>query len=205
MQTKVLNLEGQEVGKLTLADEVFKAPYNEALIHQAVVTYLANQRQGTKSTLTRAEVAGGGRKPWRQKGTGRARQGSIRSPQWVHGGVVFAPKPRDFEKKMNAQMRKGAFISALSTMMAENCITVVDELNIEAKTKIAVKILEALKLNRRVTVVTDGVNQNAIHAFANLPEVSVTTANLLNTYELVSSDYVLITKDAIKKIEEGNK
>ncbi len=205
MQTKVLNLEGQEVGKLTLADEVFKAPYNEALIHQAVVTYLANQRQGTKSTLTRAEVAGGGRKPWRQKGTGRARQGSIRSPQWVHGGVVFAPKPRDFEKKMNAQMRKGAFISALSTMMAENAIVVVDNMDIEAKTKNAVKVLESLKLNRRVTVVTDSVNENAIHAFANLPEATVTTANLLNTYELVNSDYVVITKDAIKKIEEGNK
>ena len=205
MQTKVLNLEGQEVGKITLADEVFKAEYNEALIHQAVVCYLANQRQGTKSTLTRSEVAGGGRKPWKQKGTGRARQGSIRSPQWVHGGVVFAPKPRDFEKKMNAQMRRGAFVSALSTMMAENAIVVVDELNIEPKTKIAVKILEALKLNRRVTVVTDCVNSNAIHAFANLADVNVTTADILNTYELVVSDYVLITKDAIKKIEEGNK
>ena len=205
MQTKVLNLEGQEVGKITLADEVFKAEYNEALIHQAVVCYLANQRQGTQSTLTRSEVAGGGRKPWKQKGTGRARQGSIRSPQWVHGGVVFAPKPRDFEKKMNAQMRRGAFVSALSTMMAENAIVVVDELNIEPKTKIAVKILEALKLNRRVTVVTDGVNSNAIHAFANLADVNVTTADILNTYELVVSDYVLITKDAIKKIEEGNK
>ena len=113
MQTKVLNLQGQETGKITLSDEVFGAEYNEALIHQAVVTYLANQRQGTKSTLTRAEVAGGGRKPWRQKGTGRARQGSIRSPQWIHGGVVFAPKPRDFSKKMNAGMKKAAFISAL--------------------------------------------------------------------------------------------
>ena len=205
MQTKVLNLEGQEVGKLTLADEVFKAPYNEALIHQAVVTYLANQRQGTKSTLTRAEVAGGGRKPWRQKGTGRARQGSIRSPQWVHGGVVFAPKPRDFEKKMNAQMKKGAFISALSTMMAENAITVVDNMNIEAKTKSAVKVLNDLKLNRRVTVVTDGVNENALRAFANLADINVTTSDILNTYDLVVSDYVLITKDAIKKIEEGNK
>ena len=205
MQTKVLNLEGQEVGKLTLADEVFKAPYNEALIHQAVVTYLANQRQGTKSTLTRAEVAGGGRKPWRQKGTGRARQGSIRSPQWVHGGVVFAPKPRDFEKKMNAQMRRGAFVSALSTMMAEKAIVVVEDMNIEAKTKAAVKALEALKLNRRVTVVTNEVNENALRAFGNLPEVSVTTADILNTYELVVSDYVLITKDAIKKIEEGIK
>ena len=205
MQTKVLNLQGNEVGKITLADEVFKVPYNEALIHQAVVTYLANQRQGTKSTLTRSEVAGGGRKPWRQKGTGRARQGSIRSPQWVHGGVVFAPKPRDFEKKMNAQMKKGAFLSAISTMMAEKAIVVVDDMNIEAKTKEAVKVLDALKLNRRVTVVTDGVNENALRAFSNLEDVEVTTANLLNIYELVSSDYVLITKDAIKKIEEGNK
>ncbi len=205
MQTKVLNLQGQEVEKITLADEVFKAPYNEALIHQAVVTYLANQRQGTKSTLTRAEVAGGGRKPWRQKGTGRARQGSIRSPQWVHGGVVFAPKPRDFEKKMNAQMKKGAFISALSTMMAENAIVVVDKMDIEAKTKAAVKTLNDLKLDRRVTVVTENVNDNALRAFANLADVNVTTADILNTYDLVVSDYVVITKDAIKKIEEGNK
>ena len=205
MQAKVLNLEGQEVGKVSLDEKVFGAEYNEDLIHQAVVTYLANQRQGTKSTLTRSEVAGGGRKPWRQKGTGRARQGSIRAPQWVHGGVVFAPKPRDFEKKMNAQMRRGAFVSALSTMMAENAIVVVEDMNIEAKTKAAVKALEALKLNRRVTVVTDGVNENALRAFGNLPEVSVTTADILNTYELVVSDYVLITKDAIKKIEEGIK
>ena len=205
MQTKVLNLQGQEVSKITLSDEVFKAPYNEALIHQAVVCYLTNQRQGTKSTLTRAEVAGGGRKPWRQKGTGRARQGSIRSPQWVHGGVVFAPKPRDFEKKMNAQMRRGAFVSALSTMMAENAIIVVDDMSIEPKTKEAVKVLEALKANRNVTVVTDGVNENALRAFSNLADVEVTTADILNTYDLVSSDYVVITKDAIKKIEEGNK
>ena len=205
MQTKVLNLQGQEVSKITLSDEVFKAPYNEALIHQAVVCYLTNQRQGTKSTLTRAEVAGGGRKPWRQKGTGRARQGSIRSPQWVHGGVVFAPKPRDFEKKMNAQMRRGAFISALSTMMAEKAIIVVDDMSIEPKTKEAVKVLEALKANRSVTVVTDGVNENALRAFSNLADVEVTTADILNTYDLVSSDYVVITKDAIKKIEEGNK
>ena len=205
MQTKVLNLQGQEVSKITLSDEVFKAPYNEALIHQAVVCYLTNQRQGTKSTLTRSEVAGGGRKPWRQKGTGRARQGSIRSPQWVHGGVVFAPKPRDFEKKMNAQMRRGAFISALSTMMAEKAIIVVDDMSIEPKTKEAVKVLEALKANKNVTVVTDGVNENALRAFSNLADVEVTTADILNTYDLVSSDYVVITKDAIKKIEEGNK
>ena len=205
MQTKVLNLEGNEVGKVTLDEKVFGAEYNEDLIHQAVVTYLANQRQGTKSTLTRSEVAGGGRKPWRQKGTGRARQGSIRAPQWVHGGVVFAPKPRDFEKKMNAQMRKGAFVSALSAMMKEKAIVVVDEMNIEAKTKAAVKVLDALKLNRRVTVVTDGVNENAIRAFSNLEGKNVTTADILNTYDLVVSDYVVMTKEAIKKIEEGNK
>ena len=205
MQAKVLNLEGQEVGKVSLDEKVFGAEYNEDLIHQAVVTYLANQRQGTKSTLTRSEVAGGGRKPWRQKGTGRARQGSIRAPQWVHGGVVFAPKPRDFEKKMNAQMRRGAFVSALSKMMEEKAIVVVDDMNIEAKTKAAVKALEALKTNRRVTVVTESVNENAMRAFANLADASVTTADILNTYDLVVSDYVVITKDAIKKIEEGNK
>ena len=205
MQAKVLNLEGQEVGKVSLDEKVFGAEYNEDLIHQAVVTYLANQRQGTKSTLTRSEVAGGGRKPWRQKGTGRARQGSIRAPQWVHGGVVFAPKPRDFEKKMNAQMKKGAFISALSAMMKEKAIVVVDSMNIDAKTKAAVKALESLKLNRRVTVVTENVNENALRAFANLADASVTTADILNTYDLVVSDYVIMTKDAIKKIEEGNK
>ena len=205
MQAKVLNLEGQEVGKVSLDEKVFGAEYNEDLIHQAVVTYLANQRQGTKSTLTRSEVAGGGRKPWRQKGTGRARQGSIRAPQWVHGGVVFAPKPRDFEKKMNAQMKKGAFISALSAMMKEKAIVVVDDMNIDAKTKAAVKVLDALKTNRRVTVVTESVNENALRAFANLADASVTTADILNTYDLVVSDYVIMTKDAIKKIEEGNK
>lgn len=205
MQTKVFNLEGQEVGKITVADSVFKAPVNEALVHQAVVSYLANQRQGTKSTLTRAEVAGGGRKPWRQKGTGRARQGSIRSPQWVHGGVVFAPKPRDFTKKLPSQMKKAAFVSALSAMMAENAIKVVEDMNIEAKTKAAVKVLEALKLSRRVVVVTDGVNDSAIRAFNNLKEVTVTTADVLNTYDLVAADFALVTKDAIKKIEEAHK
>ena len=205
MQTKVYNLEGQEVEEIALADEVFGLSYNEALIHQAVVAYLANQRQGTKSTLTRAEVAGGGRKPWRQKGTGRARQGSIRSPQWVHGGVVFAPKPRDFEKKLPAQMKKGAFLSALSTMAQENAMVVVDSMNIEPKTKVAVKALEALKVNRKVTVVTEAVNSNALRAFGNLPNVSVTTSDILNTYDLVNSDYIVITKDAVKKIEEGNR
>ena len=204
-KVKLFNMKAEEVGNLELSDALFGTEYNESVIHQAVVTRLANERQGTKSTLTRSEVRGGGAKPWRQKGTGRARQGSIRAPQWVHGGVVFAPKPRDFEKKMNAQMRRGAFISALSAMMKEKAIIVVDDMNIEAKTKAAVKVLDALKLNRRVTVVTDGVNENAIRAFSNLEGKNVTTADILNTYDLVVSDYVVMTKEAIKKIEEGNK
>ena len=202
---KLYDMKANVVGNLELPEALFGTEYNESVIHQAIVTRLANERQGTKSTLTRSEVRGGGAKPWHQKGTGRARQGSIRAPQWVHGGVVFAPKPRDFEKKMNAGMRRGAFISALSAMMKEKAIIVVDDMNIEAKTKAAVKVLDALKLNRRVTVVTDGVNENAIRAFSNLEGKNVTTADILNTYDLVVSDYVVMTKEAIKKIEEGNK
>jgi len=206
MQTKVLNIKGEEVGKITLSDEVFKAPYNSALIHQIVVAYLANQRQGTKSTLTRSEVRGGGRKPWRQKGTGNARQGSIRAPQWIKGGVVFAPKPRDFSKKVNKQMRKAAFISAISTCMAEKCIVVVDQLELaEAKTKAMAEILNTLGLDKRVTIVTNGVNENVVLASNNLQNVEVTTADMLNTYSIVVSDKLLITKDAIKSIEEACK
>ena len=206
MQTKVLNLQGQEVEKITLADEVFKAPYNEALIHQAVVTYLANQRQGTKSTLTRAEVAGGGRKPWRQKGTGNARQGSIRAPQWIKGGVVFAPKPRDFSKKVNKQMKQGAFLSAISTCLAEKCLVVVDELKFEApKTKAMAEVLNALKLDKRTTIVTAENDENVVKSAANIENVYVTTAAQLCTYDIVVSDKLLVTKEAIKSIEEANK
>lgn len=205
MQTKVYNLEAKEVGKVTLADSVFALPYNEALIHQIVVAYLANQRQGTKSTLTRAEVAGGGKKPWRQKGTGRARQGSIRSPQWVHGGVVFAPKPRDFSKKVNDKMKRGAFLSAISTMFAEKAVSVVDDFKLEPKTKEAVKVLEAFKFDRSVVVVTEEKNENVMRAFANLQNVNVTNASELCTYDLVSADKLLISQSALKKIEEANK
>ena len=204
-KVKVYNTKAEVVGQTTLKDEVFGCEYNEALIHQVVVAYNNNQRQGTKSALLRSEVRGHAKKPWRQKGTGRARQGSIRSPQWVHGGVVFAPKPRDFTKKLPSQMKRAAFVSALSAMMAENAIKVVEDMNIEAKTKAAVKALEALKLSRRVVVVTDGVNDNAIRAFNNLKEVTVTTADVLNTYDLVAADFALVTKDAIKKIEEAHK
>lgn len=206
MQTKVVNIKGEEVGKITLSDEVFKAPYNEALIHQIVVAYLANQRQGTKSTLTRTEVRGGGRKPWRQKGTGQARQGSIRAPQWIKGGVVFAPKPRDFSKKVNKQMKKGAFASAISTCLSEKCLIVVDSLEFaEPKTKAMVEVLNNLGLTKRTTIVTAGVNENVVLSAANIPNVNVTTAAQLCTYDIVVSDKLLITKDAVKEIEEANK
>ena len=206
MQTKVFNIKGEEVGKMTLKDEVFKVPYNEALIHQIVVAYLANQRQGTKSTLTRTEVRGGGRKPWKQKGTGQARQGSIRAPQWIKGGVVFAPKPRDFSKKVNKQMKKGAFVSALSTCLSEDCMKIVDSLELsEPKTKNMVEILRNLGLEKRITIVTSGLNENVVMSASNIPDVNVTTASQLCTYDTVSSDKLLITKDAIKEIEEANK
>lgn len=204
MQTKVYNVKGEEVGKISLKDEVFKAPYNEALIHQYIVAYLANQRQGTKSTLTRTEVRGGGRKPWRQKGTGNARQGSIRAPQWIKGGVVFAPKPRDFSKKLNKQMKKGAFVSAISTCLAEKCLVVVDELNFAApKTREMANILETLKLDKRTTIVTNEVDNNVVLSANNIPNVNVTTAAQLNTYDIVVSDKLLVTKAAIKAIEEA--
>ena len=203
MQTKVLNLEGQEVGKLTLADEVFKAPYNEALIHQAVVTYLANQRQGTKSTLTRAEVAGGGRKPWRQKGTGRARQGSIRSPQWVHGGVVFAPKPRDFSKKLNKKMKAAAFRSAISTKIANGELVVVDAIALEApKTKLVANILKNFNYDQKTLLVVSNQSDVA-RAGANIAKLTVTEATLANVYQLVSNVAVIVTVDALKQIEEA--
>lgn len=206
MQTKVFNIKGEEVGKVSLADEVFKAPYNEALIHQVIVAYLANQRQGTKSTLTRTEVRGGGRKPWRQKGTGNARQGSIRAPQWIKGGVVFAPKPRDFSKKVNKQMKRAAFVSAISTCLAEKCLIVVDELNFKApKTSEIVDILSALKLDKRTTIVTKSNDENVVLSARNIPNVSVTTADQLCTYDIVVSDKLLVTKEAIKFIEEACK
>lgn len=205
MQVKVFKQTGEEAGKMTLADSVFKVPYNEALVHQVIVAYLANQRQGTKSTLTRTEVRGGGRKPWRQKGTGRARQGSIRSPQWTHGGVVFAPKPRDFSKKINKQMKTGAFVSALSSVVADKNLIVLDNLEVEGKTKNMVEVLNAFKLDKRVTIVTEDVNENVVRASGNLDFVNVTTADLVNTYDIAVANKVVITKSAIKKIEEACK
>ena len=205
MQVKVFKQTGEEAGKMTLADSVFKVPYNEALIHQVIVAYLANQRQGTKSTLTRTEVRGGGRKPWRQKGTGRARQGSTRSPQWTHGGVVFAPKPRDFSKKINKQMKTGAFVSALSSVVADKNLIVVENLEVEGKTKNMVEVLNVFNLDKKVTIVTADVNENVVRASSNLENVNVTTADLVNTYDIAAASKVVVTKEAIKKIEEACK
>ena len=206
MQTKVLNKLGEEVGKITLNEKVFGAPLNEDLIHQVVVAYLANNRQGTKSTLTRSEVRGGGRKPWRQKGTGNARQGSIRAPQWIKGGVVFAPKPRDFSKKINKQMKQGAFVSALSELARNKNIIVVDELSLaKPSTKEFKAILNNVKADKRVLVVTEEDNENVYLSARNISKVAVTPANLACTYDLVVADKMVITKSAVKLIEEANK
>ena len=207
MQTKVLNLEGKEVGKITLADEVFKAEYKEDLIHQAVVTYLANQRQGTKSTLTRSEVAGGGRKPWRQKGTGRARQGSIRSPQWRGGGIVFGPTgEQNYAIKQNKKEYNLALRSALSEKAKSKNVVLVNEVKFEAaKTKKAVEALKALKLadSKTLLVVSeDSVNFEALMSVANLQNVMVLFADEVNVYDVVNSDSIVLTVDAAKKLEE---
>lgn len=205
MQVKVYNINAEECGNVTLSDEVFKAPYNEALIHEVIVAYLSNQRQGTKSTLTRSEVRGHAKKPWAQKHTGHARQGSTKGPQWTGGGVVFAPKPRDFSKKVNAKAKKVAFVSALSKKLEQNEITVLDNISIEPKTKEMQKVLNNFKFDKSTVLVIDGANENVLRASNNIPTLSVVEASLLNTYEVVANKNVLITESAIKKLEEACK
>ena len=201
---KVLNMSGSEVGSIELNDNVFGVDYNESLIHQAVVTRLANERQGTKSTLTRTEVRGGGIKPWRQKGTGRARQGSIRAPQWIKGGVVFAPKSRDFSKKMNAKAKKSALLSALSKKVADGEFIVVDELSVSApKTKEMAAFAKALGLNKAL-VVMDNDDVNVIRAAANLPCIATLPLEQLSTYEVVVNQKIVMTKAAVEKFQEVN-
>ena len=200
---KVYNMKGEEVGTMDLSDKVFGAEYNEPLIHQAVVTYLANGRQGTKSTLTRTEVRGGGAKPWRQKGTGRARQGSIRAPQWTKGGVVFAPKSRDFSKKMNVSAKRSALFSALSKKVAGGELLVVDGLSVSApKTKEMAAFKKALNLDKRTVVVMDENNADVILAARNLEKFSTISVNEINTYEIVANAVVVMTKGSVQKIEE---
>lgn len=203
MKVKVYNTSAVEVGSVELNDAVFGCDYNEALIHQAVVAYQANQRQGTKSALTRTEVRGGGIKPWRQKGTGRARQGSIRAPQWIKGGVVFAPKPRDFSKKLNKKMKAAAFRSAISTKIANGELVVVDAIALEApKTKLVANILKNFNYDKKTLLVVSNQSDVA-RAGANIAKLTVTEATLANVYQLVSNVAVIVTVDAIKQIEEA--
>lgn len=204
-KVKVYNINAEECGSLTLNDEVFKAPYNEALIHEVIVAYLANQRQGSKSTLTRTEVRGHAKKPWAQKHTGHARQGSTKGPQWTGGGVVFAPKPRDFSKKINAKAKRVAFVSALSKKLEQNEITVLDKIEIEPKTKEMQKVLDNFKFDKSTILVIDGANENILRASSNIPTLSVVDASLLNTYEVVANRNVVFTEDAIKKLQEACK
>lgn len=203
MQVKLFDMNAKEVGELTLNDQLFDVEYNEPVIHQAIVTRLANNRQGTKSTLTRSEVRGGGIKPWRQKGTGRARQGSIRSPQWIHGGVVFAPKPRDFSKKMNVTAKRVAMFSALSQKIRENEVIFLDNLTSTGKTKEMVNLLKKFELDKTVLFVMDNSDEMVLRASANVKEITTIPVEQLNTYDVVRNAKVVITKDAVKKIEEA--
>lgn len=200
---KLYDMKASEVGKLDLPDALFNADYNESVIHQAVVARLANERQGTKSTLTRSEVRGGGVKPWRQKGTGRARQGSIRSPQWIHGGVVFAPKPRDFSKKMNVSAKRVALFSALSQKVRDNEVIFIDEIKVSApKTKEMVAFLKAFDLKKTVLMVMDNGDQAVLRASANIGEISTVPVEQINTYDIVKNAKVVISKKAVEKLEE---
>lgn len=196
-------MKAKEVGTLELSDALFNAEYNESVIHQAVVARLANERQGTKSTLTRSEVRGGGAKPWRQKGTGRARQGSIRSPQWVKGGVVFAPKSRDFSKKMNAKAKAVALLSALSQKIRDDEVIFVDEIKVAApKTKEMVAFLKAFNLEKTVLLVMDNSDEAVLRASANIEKLSTIAAAQINTYDVVKNAKLVISKQAVQQIEE---
>lgn len=198
----VVNMNGENVGSIELNDAIFGIEANEHVMHLAVVQYLANQRQGTQSAKTRAEVRGGGRKPWRQKGTGRARQGSTRSPQWTGGGVVFAPKPRNYSFKLNKKVKRLALQSALSTKVAENKIIVLDELTLnEIKTKEMVKVLNNIKCEKAL-IVMDGSNTNVILSARNIPNVKTASVNTINVYDLLKYNTLVVTKDAVAKIEE---
>ena len=200
---KLYDMNAKEIGKLDLSDALFNAEYNEPVIHQAIVTRLANERQGTKSTLTRTEVRGGGAKPWRQKGTGRARQGSIRSPQWTHGGVVFAPKPRDFSKKMNIKAKEVALFSALSQKIRDNEVFFIDEIKVDApKTKEIVKFIKAFDFKKSVLIVMDNADEAVLRAANNVKEVTTMSVNQINTYDVVKNDKIVISKKAAKQIEE---
>ena len=203
-KVKVYNMSAAEVGQIELSDDLFAVEYNEALIHEVLVAYNANQRQGTKSALTRSEVRGHAKKPWRQKGTGRARHGSSKGPQWTGGGVVFAPKPRDFSKKVNKQKRRYALLSALSTKLAQNEVVVLDKFAFEApKTKEAKAFVDAFKFTGKTIVINAENDKNIKLATANIPCLSVQEATDMNIYDILANKNVVLTQSAIKSIEEA--
>ena len=198
----VYNMKGKEVGKMELNDAVFGVTINEHLVHMAVVQTLANRRQGTQKAKTRSEVSGGGRKPWRQKGTGHARQGSTRAPQWKGGGVVFAPVPRDYSFKLNKKEKQAALKSVLTSRVQENKLIVLDELKLdEIKTKKFKEVLDNLKLEKAMVVIGEQ-DQNVICSARNLPKVSTAVVENINVYDILKGDTLVITKDAVAKIEE---
>ena len=199
----VYNMEGKEVGSLELNDAIFGVEVNEHLVHMAVLQQLANNRQGTQKAKTRSEVSGGGRKPWRQKGTGHARQGSTRAPQWRHGGIVHAPKPRDYSYSLNKKVRRLALKSALSDKVANGNMTVIDEFKMdEYKTKTAVACLKAVGAGKKVLFVLDSNNPFAVKSLANIAGVKTAQVNTVNTYDVVHADTLIFVKAAVEKFEE---
>ena len=199
----VFDMTGQEVSSMELSETVFGIKPNPVVMHQAVVTYLANQRQGTQSTLTRTEVKGGGRKPWRQKGTGHARQGSIRAPQWTHGGVALGPKPRSYTLALNKKVKRLALKSAFSSKVLDNAMIVVDKIETgEFKTKAMVAMLKALGAAKKALVVLPAVDEKVVRSLANIPGVRTAYVNTLNVYDILNCDSFIVAQDAVAKIEE---
>ena len=197
----VYNIEGNQIGEMELSDAVFGVEVNEHLMHMAVVNHLAAKRQGTQSAKTRSEVSGGGKKPWRQKGTGHARQGSTRAPQWTGGGVVFAPKPRDYSFKLNKKERRAALKSALSSKVAENKIIVLDAFNMEeVKTKKFKAVMDALKVSKALVVVDN--NNNVVLSARNIPSVKTASTSTINVYDILKYDTLVVTQDAVATIQE---
>lgn len=199
----VVDMAGKNVGEITLSDAIFGIEPNAVVMHMAVVNYLANQRQGTQSTLTRTEVSGGGKKPWRQKGTGHARQGSTRAPQWRHGGIVHAPKPRDYSYSLNKKVRKLALKSALSDKVLGGSLIVLDELVLDAyKTKVAVDCLKAIGAAKKTLIILADNNPFVVKSLANIEGVKSAQVSTINTYDVVNADTLVIVKSAVAKIEE---
>ena len=199
----VFDKTGKKVSDIALSDAIFAITPNASAMHLCVVAYLANQRQGTQSTLTRAEVRGGGKKPWRQKGSGRARQGSIRSPQWTHGGIVFAPKPRDYSYTLNKKAKRLALKSVLSAKAAEQAVVVIDEIKMDApKTKEFAAFLNAVGCTSKTLVVTAAADQNVVRSGRNIPGCEVTFANLINVYDIINAQKLVVDQAALQKIQE---